>query len=262
MAGRKKKQGGEGEHENAERWLLTYADMMTLLVAFFIMMYAMSILNNKKFQQLAVSIRSGFGGSITNGTPTVIRDGGASDGQASIMSDSWNPMAQATQSPNPSRAGAVAADQKRLDHVYQVLQTYIHIHHLAKDMQVSQDERGVIVTVLTDKMLFSEGQAILRPQEQGLLGEVSTVLNSVPDNNIRVEGHTDNLPIHTAQFPSNWELSADRATTVLRYFIAHSVLPARLAAIGYADQHPLASNTTDAGRARNRRVEIVVLRQT
>ncbi len=262
MAGKKKKSGGEGEHENAERWLLTYADMMTLLVAFFIMMYAMSILNVSKFQQLAVSVRSGFGGSITDGTPTVIRQGGGVDGHASIVSDSWMPMPAPPTFPSPSRASAVSADQKRLDRVFQVLHDYIVTHHLQTAMQVSQDQRGVIVTVLTDRMLFAEGQASLRPQETGLLATVAAVLDTVPDNDVRVEGHTDDLPIHTVQFPSNWELSATRATTVLRYFVARGVAPGRLEAVGDADQHPLSPNTTDAGRARNRRVEIVVLRRT
>jgi chemotaxis protein MotB len=222
----------------------------------------MSILNVSKFQQLAVSVRSGFGGSITNGTPTVIKDGGGVDGHASIVTDSWAPMPKPPEFPDPSRSSAVAADQKRLDRVYQTLHDYIQTNHLEKTMQVSQDQRGVIVTVLTDRMLFAEGQADLRPQETGLLAVVAGVLDTVPDNDVRVEGHTDDLPIHTDRFPSNWELSATRATTVLRYFVARGVAPQRLEAVGYADQHPLAPNTTDAGRARNRRVEIVVLRRT
>jgi chemotaxis protein MotB len=264
MAGRRRKGGhGGGEHENSERWLLTYADMITLLVAFFIMLYAMSVMNQQKFQQLAISIRSGFGGSMMSGTPTVMQSGGGVDGRPSIVSDSWMPMPKVAPSfPTPSRQSAQDADQKRLDRLLQILQKYIHDNHLEKTMQVSQDQRGVIVTVLTDRMLFAEGQADLRPQELGLLTEVASVLKRVPDNNVRVEGHTDNLPIHTIQFPSNWELSATRATTVLRYFIAHGINPARLEAVGDADQHPIDSNATAAGRARNRRVEIVVLRQS
>jgi chemotaxis protein MotB len=263
MAGRKRKGGHGGEeHENAERWLLTYADMITLLVAFFIMLYAMSVMNVAKFQQLAVSIRSGFGGSMMNGTPTVMKVGGGVGANPSILSNSWMPVPKQSLFPEPSRQNAVSADTRRLDKVYQTLHDYILKHHLDQKMRVTQDERGVIVTVLTDRMLFAEGQANLRPEELAMLAKVGTVMNTVPDNDVRIEGHTDDLPIHTAAFPSNWELSAVRATTVLRYFIGQGVTPSRLAAVGYGAENPLVPNTSDSARARNRRVEIVILRQT
>ena len=128
-------------------------------------------------------------------------------------------------------------------------------------MQVSRNERGVIVTVMTDKMLFARGQADLRPEELSLLATVAKITQTVPKNPVRVEGHTDNLPIHTERFPSNWELSTTRATTVLRFFESQGVSPARMEASGCADQHPLAANDTEASRAKNRRVEIVLLRR-
>ncbi|MBV9850306.1 MAG: OmpA family protein [Armatimonadetes bacterium] len=265
MAGRRKKRGhgGGGEHENAERWLLTYADMITLLVAFFIMLYAMSVMNQQKFQQLAISVRSGFGGSLTSGAPTIIQQGGGIEGTASIVSNSRQSQPSAgPQFPDPSRESALAADRRRLDRAFEIIQAFIKKNGLERQMQVSQDERGVIVTVLTDKMLFDAGQADLRPQELGPLAKVAQVVNTVPDNHVRIEGHTDDLPIRTARFPSNWELSVTRATTVLRFFAAHGVTPKRLEAAGYADQRPLVPNTSEQGRARNRRVEIVILRRT
>ena len=265
MAGRRKKRGhgGEAEHENSERWLLTYADMITLLVAFFIMLYAMSVMNQQKFQQLAISVRSGFGGSLTSGAPTIIAQGGGIEGTPSIVSNSRQDLPHSgPQFPDPSRAGAQAADRKRLDRVFEIMQAFIKKNGLEKQMQVDQDERGVIVTLLTDKMLFDAGQADLRPQEMGPLAKVAQVLDSVPDNSVRVEGHTDDLPIHTVRFPSNWELSVTRATTVLRFFAGHGVAARRLEAAGYADQRPLAPNTSALGRARNRRVAIVILRRT
>ena len=110
-------------------------------------------------------------------------------------------------------------------------------------MHVERNERGVVVTVMTDKMLFARGEADLQPGELGLLNTVGTVMQqAVPENPVRVEGHTDNLPIHTARFPSNWELSVTRATTVLRYFEGRGIASKRLEAAGYADQRPLASN--------------------
>ncbi len=257
MAGKKKK-GGEGEHENAERWLLTYADMITLLVAFFIMLYSMSVMNQAKFQQLAISVRSGFGESSMNGVPTIFSRGGGLNATPSIM--------------NSSKPGQISSedfiknaksqqDANGLDKAYETVKAYIQKNHLQGMMQVSRSERGVVVTVMTDKMLFARGQADLRPEEMGLLATVAKITQTVPLNPVRVEGHTDNLPIHTERFPSNWELSTTRATTVLRYFESQGVAPGRLEASGCADQRPLAPNDTEADRARNRRVEIVLLRR-
>jgi chemotaxis protein MotB len=267
MAGRGKKGRGAdhgGEHENAERWLLTYADMITLLVAFFIMLYAMSVMNQEKFQQLAISVRSGFGGSITKGAPTIISQGGGISGVPSIVASGRQTGGQADADDNQflSMQQTVAAklDSDRLDHAQQVMQAYIDRHHLQRVMYVHRDERGLVVTVMTDHMLFARGAADLLPEETGLLTRVAQVINTVP-NQVRVEGHTDNLPIHTAQFPSNWELSVVRATTVLRYFESRKVASHRLEAAGYADQRPIVPNDTEQHRALNRRVEIVILKK-
>jgi chemotaxis protein MotB len=267
MAGRGKKgRGGHGggEHGNDERWLLTYADMMTLLVAFFIMMYAMSIMNVQKFQQLAISVRSGFGGSPMTGAASIIQSGNGKSGAPSIITNSWHDNHQ-TVTPDPDINAMqhdmrVRADAHRLDKAQQIMQAYIKDHKLENVMQVKRDERGLIVTVMTDKMLFSRGDADLRPAEMGLLAKVAQVLNTVP-NQVKVEGHTDNLPIHTPRFPSNWELSTDRATTVLRYFESQHVASNRLEASGYADQHPIVPNDTEQHRGINRRVEVVILKQ-
>ena len=257
MAGKKKK-GGEAEHENSERWLLTYADMITLLVAFFIMLYSMSVMNQAKFQQLAISVRSGFGESSMNGVPTIFSRGGGLNATPSIMNSSKPGQ---TSGEDFIKNAKSQQDSNGLDKAYQTVKAYIEKNHLQGMMQVSRNERGVVVTVMTDKMLFARGQADLRPEEMGLLATVAKITQTVPLNPIRVEGHTDNLPIHTERFPSNWELSTTRATTVLRYFESQGVASSRLEASGCADQRPLASNETEADRARNRRVEIVLLRR-
>ena len=259
MAGRKKRGGGaEGEHENSERWLLTYADMITLLVAFFIMLYSMSVMNQAKFQQLAISIRSGFGASAMNGVPTVFNRGGGQDSTPALLTSS---RAGQPATDDFLKEVKVQQDSDGLDKAYQAVKAYIQKNHLQNRMQVARNERGVVVTVMTDKMLFARGQADLRPEELGLLNMVAAVTGTCPLNPIRVEGHTDSLPIHTERFPSNWELSTTRATTVLRYFETRGVAPKRLEASGYADQRPLAANDTEAHRAINRRVEIVLLRR-
>lgn len=255
---KKKRGGGEGEHENSERWLLTYADMITLLVAFFIMLYSMSVMNQAKFEQLAVSVRSGFGSSVANGVPTVFSRGGGINATPSIINAS-----KSTPETNDAFLKNVRAHQDAdgLDKAYAAVKAYIDKHGLKDSMSVARNERGVVVTVLTDKTLFAPGQADLRPDEQQILDGVGGAMGAVPLNPVRVEGHTDSLLIHTARFPSNWELSTTRATTVLRYFEARGVSPKRLEAAGYADQRPLAANDSESARARNRRVEIVILRR-
>ena len=259
MAGKKKRGGGEGEHENSERWLLTYADMITLLVAFFIMLYSMSVMNQAKFQQLAISVRSGFGQSAMGGAPTVFSRGGGTNGTPTIINSS-----KSTPDSNDDfmKNAKQRQDADALDKAYKSVKSYIQQKGLKDAMHVVRNERGVVVTVMTDKMLFAPGQADLRPEELTLLNTVGDVMQkAVPLNPVRVEGHTDNLPIHTARFPSNWELSTTRATSVLRYFESRGINSQRLEAGGYADQRPITPNDTDTDRARNRRVEIVILRR-
>lgn len=272
MAGKGKKRGHSGEHENHERWLLTYADMITLLVAFFIMLYAMSVMNITKFEQLAVSVRSGFGSSMTNGTPTIMDHGGGVNGSPSVVqqgqtktndqnddgkSQSQSELPWKVPSPNLQSG----EEEKRFHDLYAELTSYVKSHNMSPKVRIVINERGIVITLLTDKMLFDSGKADLRAEELGLLDEISLVISKEVDNPVEVEGHTDDLPIHTERFPSNWELSATRATTVLRYLGDHGVPWNRLRAAGYADQRPVAPNNTDDGRRRNRRVDIVILRK-
>ena len=127
-------------------------------------------------------------------------------------------------------------------------------------MQTSIEARGLVIRVLTDDLLFASGQATLESKASGLLGEIAQLLNLDQTHPISVEGNTDNIPIHSAQFPSNWELSTARASTVVRFLISHGVGASRLTASGNAEERPYDSNATAVGRARNRRVEIVMRR--
>ncbi len=234
---RRRQQHVEGDHQ-LERWLLTYADMITLLTAFFLMLYSMSVMSKGKFRQMAISVRSGFGGVMSGGKGLL-----------------------------PSVRGAGPGDTDMPDRVYyqyrdamRNLNRFVEQHHLKGQVEVHSDPRGTVISLLTDGLLFERGQAALRPMSTELLGHVAQVLSPLP-NPIQVEGHTCDLPIHTAEYPSNWELSAARAATVVRYFIQQGYLPARrLAAAGYADTRPVGPNDTEAHRARNRRVEIVILK--
>ena len=279
--------GAHAEHENDERWLLTYADMITLLMALFMVLFSISSVNISKYQTLQQSLKAAFSGSILPGGRSIMQSGSQSTtahtpATAEIPSlVPLNPVAAAKANPsiasskaNQSSASlnskqleaalnsmsAALREQASLASLKQKLDAYAKEHGLSHDVQTVIDRRGLVVRVLTDQLLFASGQATLQPAGFPLLNEVAQLLNVDKSHPITVEGHTDNVPISSSQYPSNWELSTDRATTVVRYLITKGVNRERLGAVGYADLHPLASNATAAGRAKNRRVEIVLQR--
>jgi chemotaxis protein MotB len=285
--GRRGRGAAHAEHENDERWLLTYADMITLLMALFMVLFSISSVNISKYQTLQQSLKAAFSGSILPGGRSIMQSGSQSTtahtpATAEIPSlVPLNPVAAAKANPsiasskaNQSSASlnskqleaalnsmsAALREQASLASLKQKLDAYSKEHGLSHDVQTVIDRRGLVVRVLTDQLLFASGQATLQTAGFPLLTEVAQLLNVDKSHPITVEGHTDNVPISSSQYPSNWELSTDRATTVVRYLIAKGVNRERLGAVGYADLHPLASNATAAGRAKNRRVEIVLQR--
>ncbi len=214
-------------HENVDRWLLTYADMITLLVALFIMLYSMSAVNQEKFGALAQSMRREF-----QALPE--HNGGKIIGTGNIV----DPIEQ-------------QASQ---------LQQFLQEKGLQSQVRVRHEERGLVISLLSDGALFDLGSADLKPSARQVLDQIAGVLRAVP-NPVLIEGHTDNLPIRTAQYPSNWELSAARAARVLRYLVQKGGVPAhRVIAVGYADTRPLVPNNSAANRAQNRRVDIAILK--
>jgi chemotaxis protein MotB len=271
MAGRRGKRGHAAEFENEERWLLTYADMLTLMFALFMVLYSISSVNISKYESLQQSLKSAFSGSILSGGKAIIQSGSESTKAhtpATAAVPSIVPLTPNIPKPRDTSAAqitkamlaasAAQREQESFKKLQQELNAYAKAHGFAHEVQAVIDRRGLIVHVLTDKLLFDSGSATLQPAGLPLLGEISHLLNVDRKHPITVEGNTDNQPIQSSQFPSNWELSTDRATTVVRYLIAHSVQEQRLSAAGYADLHPLATNATAAGRARNRRVDIVL----
>jgi chemotaxis protein MotB len=220
------------------RWLLTYADMITLLMAFFIMMYSMSVLNVDKFQQAAASLRSQFGPKKS--------EAASPGGKAHFQRASIAPMGEASL-------------EDDLQSVKDQLEEYIKENQLEDLIRTSSQTRGLVITLVSDNLLFPVGEASLRAPALSILDRIAKLLGTIP-NPVEIEGHTCNLPISTAQYPSNWELSAARACTVARYLAEQwHIEPRRLAATGYADSRPVVPNTTEDGRARNRRVEVVIL---
>jgi chemotaxis protein MotB len=260
-----------GAHQNHERWLLTYADMITLLVAFFIMLYAMSITSKAKFELLALSVRSGFNGNQRLQSVPMSPGVGIMMSNAMVTSQSDN-ATEHTVGPlgipkfggdltNFKQSQKAEAEQEALDQLQKEIEAEAQKRGLEDMIKVSQNERGLFIRILTDKLLFAKGDAHIQPKAHPLLDYLALEINKV-SNDVSIEGHTDNLPINTPQYPSNWELSTARATNVLRYLVeTQHVSALRISASGYAYTRPIVPNTTEANRSRNRRVEIVILRR-
>jgi chemotaxis protein MotB len=269
-AGSRRGGAAHAEEHPDERWLLTYSDMITLLMALFIVMWAVSSVNTTKFAQLKASLHSAFSGKVLEnpgavltgstapfeqpGTPvTPINPSTAMSGQAFSMT---RISASITQS-------AKDADLENLKALQQRVRQYAAKHGFAQDVATTIQERGLVVHVLTDGVLFDSGSAVLKPAGLTLLGEIGHLIDQ-PDvvNPVSVEGNTDAEPIHSALYPSNWELSTARANAVLEFLLGAGLKESRASVVGYGAQKPIASNSTASGRRRNRRVDIVILRRT
>jgi chemotaxis protein MotB len=271
-AGTRRRRGAEEAAHADERWLLTYSDMITLLMALFIVLWSISSVNISKFDELKASLHSAFSGRILPSNTSIL------SGERAPFQQEGSPIQPINQpnsqqvvslhsiAPTISAAIAKAAAQQDLENlrrIQQQVQTYARQHGFANLVRTTIDERGLVVRLLTDRVLFASGQATLRPEGMPLLVEISHLLTRADIvNPVRVEGNTDDVPIHSAQFPSNWELSTARATAVLEVLLEHDVRPKRLSATGYGDQHPVTTNATSGGRASNRRVDIVILRRS
>ena len=261
MARRQKHEEHE-EHVNHERWLVTYADMITLLMVLFIVLFAMGQTDLAKYKKLRQSLATGFGGpdkmALLDGGQG-IEEGGASP--VGIVPSEI--AARAALTTLESRSAAWKIEKAKLEEAARALQESLQgakNAHLIDDSQIkiTISSRGLIITISSDVVLFAPGSATLQGGGQRILDRIASQLAAMP-NPITVEGHTDDVPI-SGTYPSNWELSTARASSVLRSFIERHGLPAsRGSAAGYADQHPIASNDTAEGRAKNRRVEIVLV---
>ena len=233
------------EHDNHERWLVSYADFITLLFAFFVVMYALSTVNEGKYRILSDSMSSAFRNVQINSSSPIQLPLTA----PIVSAPKQNVVAKAQE----------AAKQKQRDTMRTVAKDILEVMAPLIEqgkVRVIETSRGVSIEI-NDSILFSPGQALLQPALIKAMRSIAEVL--VPTEfPITIEGHTDNVPISTPQFPSNWELSAVRATTVLRLFSDTGVASDRLTAIGYADTRPVEPNLMADGRARNRRVTILI----
>lgn len=247
------------EHTNHERWAIPYGDLLTLLLAFFVVMYSISSVNAGKYRVLSNSLYAAFRGQPRSLEPIqighrVVRPGGASaprSAPAPVLKAAppqaapVRPLSAAV--PDDPTLGRVAAHVDRA--MAELMREHVVMVHR---------EPGMIEVQFRTDLLFPSGSAHLSPSATVAIERLGGVLMHYR-NPVRVEGFTDNVPIRTVQFASNWELSAARAGSVVHVLSAHGVAPSRLAVIGFGDQRPVASNATAAGREANRRVVVVIL---
>ncbi len=232
------------EHENHERWLVSYADFITLLFAFFVVMYSISSVNIGKYRTVSESIKAALNPLANHSGANQI----ISVGEAKL----------ALQGRNPTDAKEVMI--RRIRQLTQVIKDK-QLKDMVAFVTVVQTINGDIVITIPDRLLFNSGEATVRAEALPFLEGLGGALLEL-NRHTRVEGHTDNVPIRTAQFPSNWELSAARAVMVVRVLSELYGVPAdHLAAVGHADTRPLTANSDAEQRAKNRRVEVVILEQ-
>jgi chemotaxis protein MotB len=221
-----------------DRWLVSYADFMTLLFAFFTLMYAMSTVDAGKLSSVAAGLQTAFDSS-------------------SVEMAVGPPRVAVMRGVLPAGRGIVGSASVPLDVraiIERALGDDLSSHHL----QLSQDRRGLVLSI-PEAGAFPVGSADMSDAFKDVMTRLSAALQRLP-NGVRVEGHTDDVPIHTPRFSSNWELSTARATYVVQFLIQQGALaPDRLSAAGYAEFHPLGENASPDGRARNRRVDVIVL---
>jgi chemotaxis protein MotB len=269
---RRGKKHEEEEHENHERWMVSYADMLTLLFVLFVVLFAMSQVDKEKFAALAKGLSESFGGPITvepGPTPEgSILDGlpGAIDIASAIAPDETVQQAevdaaaaQAALAEARQVAAEARAEYQELAQVRERIEAALAAAGHAGAARFEIDERGLVVHIVADQVLFDAEQAVLRPEGRQILDAIAPTLQDVP-NDLGVEGHANHLPVTPGgPWPSNWELSAYRATTVVRYLTTDGVPGGRMVANGYSDTRPLVPPSDPNSITVNRRVDVVVL---
>jgi len=253
------------EHTNHERWLVSYADFITLLFAFFVVLYASSQVDKRKVGRLALSIQVAFqelGVFDTSNTKIPLSDSEAVPFEKVQVVENTENTGDLTHFVQPMK-GMLSPSQPTapLREVQTELEKILAPEISKHVVDVKTRKDGLIVS-LREIGFYESGSAALRPSSKDAIDRLVAVLKSRPEA-MRIEGHTDNVPIHNAHFDSNWELSAARASDLVKLLIDHyGFAPSRLSAAGYAEYRPVALNDTPEGRARNRRVDIVILNPT
>ncbi len=257
MAAERRRRDEDKKHENHERWVISYADFMTLLLATFVVLFAVSSINVSRYRAMAEALSAAFTGKL------VVENKGKGEQSNGHLEHSPAPIKLPITTPDDMKIKLPAVPEKVRQRTMKLNQAYNNLSHLLKDAidkgQVHLAFNGLSVVIdMKASVLFDSGKAELTTPAMGVLDQIGVVLKDLPYD-IQVNGFTDNTPIHTAQFNSNWELSAMRAISVVKRFVGDGVEPSHLVGAGYGEYHPLTSNDTPDGMAQNRRVSIVVV---
>jgi chemotaxis protein MotB len=258
----RRRRGHAEEAHSDERWLLTYADMITLLMALFMVLFSISSVNKSKLVALQHSLKDAFSGRVLPGGQALLNQGGSDKVKSSMPTPPF-PSIQ----PAAGGAKSVKYQQAAKQEAEDFRKLKIKVDALAREQGLASQihtlitKQGLDIRILSDHLLFGSGSATPQPASFPVLARLGTLLAGEAVHPIVVEGFTDSQPIASTQFPSNWELSSARASAIVRAFVVTAVSPARLTASGRAYLDPIAPNSTAGGRQLNRRVEIVLPRQ-
>ncbi|WP_371859532.1 flagellar motor protein MotB [Paenibacillus barengoltzii] len=255
MVSKKNKKHQDHEEHADESWLLPYSDLMTLMLALFIVLYGMSTVDAMKFQEMSEAFKS----VLTGGTSVLDQNAMISNNRTSLSE---------METPKTNENGLMTKknelkrqEQQNLESLKKQLDTYIKENGLTDDLETKLNQSQLMITI-SDKALFASGEAVVKPEARQLAKAISNMLQQFPDYEVIVSGHTDNVPISTYEFPSNWDLSSVRALNFMKILLLNTNLdPKKFSAIGYGEYHPVASNDTAVGRAQNRRVEVSIIRK-
>ncbi|MED4463574.1 flagellar motor protein MotB [Metabacillus fastidiosus] len=244
----KKQRKKHHEEHIDESWLIPYADLLTLLLALFIVLFSMSSLDAQKFQQLARAFNSEFSGGT-----------GVLEFPSPTPNQKMEQLNKQEQEEKEEEKKLDAKEQEELKEVQQKINEYITNNNLNADLKTTLTDEGLLVTILND-IFFDSGKSFVRAKDEQLAREISELLVMNPPRNIIISGHTDNIPISNSEFDSNWELSVMRAVNFMKIVMENDKLNSEhFSAKGFGEFKPVASNDTEAGRQKNRRVEVLIL---
>ncbi len=274
-AARRHKKHHHEEHENHERWLVSGYDMMTLLFAVFVVLFAISSTNVSKVKELTKSLQEAFSGPVLSGGKAMMDRGNESQAEKAsptepvaaispaeaVAARMKGTVTQDEASDAAQRAAQVAAkEEQSFQALKRKIDKLVMDAGLQQKVSTTVENRGLKVRLLTDRLLFNSGSAIINPAAFKTLDNIGAIIAEEGKHPVVVEGHTDDRPIKTSQYPSNWQLSGARSAAVVQRLVGAGVKPRRTSLGGYASTEPVTSNKSSAGRARNRRVEIILTR--
>lgn len=240
---RRNKQRSQSDEPKGDEWLATYSDCITLLLTFFVLLYSMSSVNEDKLKAISAALQSVLSGSSADSILEFNMNNGEVPVEGSEIKLDDNDIFE-------------EVDENAV--MYEKIKKFVEEHGLEDIVEIREDKRGIVMQ-LRDSILFESGKAELIMESKKILSTIGDMLNTI-DNNIVVEGHTDNLPINTYKYASNWELSAARAVNVVKYFVEEEKLSAsRFTASGNGEYQPIVENNSEENRAKNRRVNILIL---